>query len=45
MVKKRNKLYRPVMRKKKPKNSLKTGQTKTFNFYIKGNKTYYVPKK
>lgn len=44
LVKKRNKLYNPVLRKKKPKNSLKTGETKSFKFYIKGNRTYTVKK-
>lgn len=46
MVKrKRMGIYKPIERKSKPKNSIKTGETKNLLFYTKGNRTYYVFKK
>ena len=33
---------KPLFRKKKPINSIKTGETKHFKYYVKGNKHYYI---
>lgn len=45
MAKKRMGLYDPVKRLKKPKNSIKTGESKHFLFYALGNRNYYVLKR
>ena len=45
MTKKRMGLFTPIERKSKPKNSLKSGETKHLIFYSKGNRSYFVFKR
>ena len=41
---KRMGMHKPVERKRKPLNSLKTGEIKTLKHYVCGNRQYYVKK-